>query len=1041
MTVSYQNSQPADLAFPLCAFFSQNMRALLLLLICAKSILAEITILSNPSVIYDRSPKLRIKGAGFDAEDHEIRLDISAQGVESLRVEKDYSITKDGQSEGLVLKLLSGRKWVELDERTPPVALILKGVFFSNDPQKNLLPEQKIVAQVLATPAIEEDTSVKYMSTSGALTLKGSGFTGAKKVDLYFSPPLLKGIAYEIGTQLPTTQDYIQLRLRSGFKWRETAGNLRLIGIDTGGGPVKVNDDEGVIVAKIAEDLDSSKVAVLETSSTQKIYHDEAQITITGSGFNPDGTYLRFSNGLMGAGVNYTTARITETEMTLKLVQGSYWRKNVENLPGFLTLLAVNNGDGWIATGPINSGKGKDVAAVFERPEVFSSNVEIYRRHSHEFHIRGRGFVRVLGKVQLQFSPPLTEGLDYSLRIVDRADLEVTLTDGRAWRENPGPLIVTAISSHGDNGWVKLADGQGTHVADVVSDVSVAKTGGIEIFPMGTRVYQSILRQSITVLGSGFTNEMRITFDPPLKANIDYSMTVRSTNKLVLALLPGRKWAKTPSFIIAKSVTIDGESYELAGSDGIRVAVVLADPVITPGTANIHQGQSKVVTIMGSGFTNVADTKITIRPTVPGAYQVLGVTDKLVRVQLLPNKEWLPNFLSLSDDSDDKKIPLEITSIDTGAGVIDFDFPYVVGNVVKDREGVVCDDSCEFAFDGICDDGTETDYYEYYEEYGYYQDDDEGGYYYVGDDKEGDDDDEGGDDDKSQDDDEGEDDDDGEDDDKTKVRRGRKPPAGKKNIMPVRKSKKPSSKADDDADDEADDEGEDDDDAGDDDESDDDVADDDEVGHKEGYYSYSYDDYYAEDDAYTVSACLEGTDCTDCGGVDAIVDYSKAPAAGSKVESCTNTCPYARDGICDDPRGANYCTLGTDCQDCGPVGHDNFTRADDDGWWDDDDDYWSFNDGTFLEQTKGLNANRHRIKHMNVDSAGPAAMFLIVLEGMVYAVGGIFALIGIYLALRVYQGESLPFLKAFNADDAMNDLEMERLTTRKMAITPDVIRT
>ena len=39
---------------------------------------------------------------------------------------------------------------------------------------------------------------------------------------------------------------------------------------------------------------------------------------------------------------------------------------------------------------------------------------------------------------------------------------------------------------------------------------------------------------------------------------------------------------------------------------------------------------------------------------------------------------------------------------------------------------------------------------------------------------------------------------------------------------------------------------------------------------------------------------------------------------------------------------------GTDCQDCGPVGNDNFTRSDDDGWWDDDDDYWNFDDGNFV---------------------------------------------------------------------------------------------
>ena len=43
------------------------------------------------------------------------------------------------------------------------------------------------------------------------------------------------------------------------------------------------------------------------------------------------------------------------------------------------------------------------------------------------------------------------------------------------------------------------------------------------------------------------------------------------------------------------------------------------------------------------------------------------------------------------------------------------------------------------------------------------------------------------------------------------------------------------------------------------------------------------------DDSLHVSACVLGTDCTDCGGVDKIVDYTKAPEAGSGVETCTNT--------------------------------------------------------------------------------------------------------------------------------------------------------
>ena len=71
----------------------------------------------------------------------------------------------------------------------------------------------------------------------------------------------------------------------------------------------------------------------------------------------------------------------------------------------------------------------------------------------------------------------------------------------------------------------------------------------------------------------------------------------------------------------------------------------------------------------------------------------------------------------------------QVFGVDTGAGEVSFDQPVTVGFVVEDREGVVCDDTCEYAFDGMCDDGTESEYDSYYESYGYYQDDDLGGYF------------------------------------------------------------------------------------------------------------------------------------------------------------------------------------------------------------------------------------------------------------------------------------------------------------------------
>jgi hypothetical protein len=90
------------------------MRALFLLFVllaaCVQVIVAEVTLVGNPQVIYDRSPKLRIKGGGFDAEEHDITIELSAKGAPPLKVDKDFTIDKDEDGEGLILKLLGNRK-------------------------------------------------------------------------------------------------------------------------------------------------------------------------------------------------------------------------------------------------------------------------------------------------------------------------------------------------------------------------------------------------------------------------------------------------------------------------------------------------------------------------------------------------------------------------------------------------------------------------------------------------------------------------------------------------------------------------------------------------------------------------------------------------------------------------------------------------------------------------------------------------------------------------------------------------------------------
>lgn len=43
-----------------------------------------------------------------------------------------------------------------------------------------------------------------------------------------------------------------------------------------------------------------------------------------------------------------------------------------------------------------------------------------------------------------------------------------------------------------------------------------------------------------------------------------------------------------------------------------------------------------------------------------------------------------------------------------------------------------------------------------------------------------------------------------------------------------------------------------------------------------------------------------------------------------------------------------FSRAGTDCQDCGPVGADNFTTSGSDDGPSDDDDYWTFNNVTLI---------------------------------------------------------------------------------------------
>ena len=85
-----------------------------------------------------------------------------------------------------------------------------------------------------------------------------------------------------------------------------------------------------------------------------------------------------------------------------------------------------------------------------------------------------------MAKTQIRLSPPLTEGLDYKINVIDRTEMVVTLLDGRRWRSDDGPLTITLMNTRGDEaGWFSIGGENGVHVAEIVDDIDADVTGGM----------------------------------------------------------------------------------------------------------------------------------------------------------------------------------------------------------------------------------------------------------------------------------------------------------------------------------------------------------------------------------------------------------------------------------------------------------------------------------------------------------------------------------------------------------------------------------
>mmetsp|Transcript_30114 Transcript_30114/g.37774 ORF Transcript_30114/g.37774 Transcript_30114/m.37774 type:complete len:926 (-) Transcript_30114:391-3168(-) len=909
---------------------------LLLSTLVSRCFCGTVSVVERQPILYDTvTPKLRIQGTGFQSGSA-VSLDI----VPPLKQDQDYNLEVTSDTV-LTLILKKHKKWAAISQDSPQVTLYLSAVKIDG---VNQLDGTVSVAAVIGTPTVTESSQVIYHQSTPTLTINGTSLS--KVHAIVFDPPIKVDVDYSI---VQHTYGAIKLTLLTGKAWRQEPGPLKLVRIDCGGGLLQLGSEgKGIRVAEVQADLDAHGVTVV--TSKEPIYQSTPSLMITGTGFNSEITKLRFYNNLRGQGQNYTTTMLTPTSMTLQLNEGAKWRENVKQLPGPLTILAADAGAGWVALGATAAKRGRTVATVYEDPKITPADVELWQTHSHHLTITGAGFNYGF-RPQITTTPPLTYADDYTITVLNRTCMVMELALDSQWCLPPCEISINSI-----NTGAGVVDVGSVKVAHVVEDSEIHESG-ISVARSVDLLYQSAHYKPLDITGTGFTNDIKLTFYPPLVEGTDYTMSVTSGEELTLNLIEGRKWREDHGPLLLFAVDPDGDKKKeqpiiMGSGAGIQVANILKDPVVESSEKTIYESHTTMVTIKGSGFTGgfgVGEFPIALQlqPTGADAFEVVSNTDTLITLRLKDGKKWA------NVDDGATKI-LKVKAIDSGAGEEQFKPPVTIADIysdLSDDEKAQCDDSCIYANDGECDEeGRDTYYGSWYSDYS----DDFwtlGGYssYYR------------------------------------------------------------SSYTTD-----------------------------------EGYYGYSYAGYgsFGLSTLNNIAPCSPGTDCTDCGGI----------AVGGNEPECENTCMFARDGYCDDPRANNLCKLGTDCQDCGPKSAANFTDHWDTAWFDEDDDFFYDYDedltwwNEFEEQPEEkkeaggaspVDNIKKETKTIKDETAGAGSTFMSVLEGLVYLIGAVFVGAGALFAYRWYNGQPIPYmLVSQNAD---RDVEMRGRF--RGPITPDVVHT
>ena len=340
----------------------------------------------------------------------------------------------------------------------------------------------------------------------------------------------------------------------------------------------------------------------------------------------------------------------------LTLRTGKKWRSDGE--PGPLKLRRISTGAGFLRIdakyGGVTVAEVQvDLGAHGVRVETTYSDQKIYQS-SPTVKVSGSGFNASTSLNALKWGNSLRgKGINYTIVGGTTSALELRLSEFSQWRSNPknlpSPLLLLAVNAGA--GLVPVGPTEakkGRRVATVYEDPGVQSAKASDL----PKLYRTHSHE-LWVRGQGFTKgTTALTFEPKLKVNDDYVLTVFNRTALLVTLLDGKAWApKAGTLSIAKIDTgagTVGARYALTrGKDDLAMAVPVAAVVDaedahasglyvdrTAGQTIYQSGAVKHLAINGGGLCSGA--KLVFDPPLPeSAYSIFKATPAEIQLCLL----------------------------------------------------------------------------------------------------------------------------------------------------------------------------------------------------------------------------------------------------------------------------------------------------------------------------------------------------------------------------------------------------------------------